>query len=216
MSYRSSSLARRLTPAAILRALVWTSALIAVGAAQMAAAPEPDPVPRRWQLEIIEGPLRVTSIEFEDGPQAFLYMTYTVTNNSGEDLLFAPSFEIATGENEVIRSGRGVPLAATKTIIESVQNPLVEDQISIIGQILQGKENAKDGIVIWPLTDMNTSELTVYGAGLSGETATVTPPGSGEKFVLRKTLMIRYRVSGTLESRGSTPLDVAERRWIMR
>ncbi|HYE01808.1 MAG TPA: hypothetical protein VD963_01100 [Phycisphaerales bacterium] len=192
-------------------------ALAIIGVAPLAAlAPEPDPVPRRWQLDLTEGPLRVILVNLPDGPRPFLYMTYMVVNNSGQDVMFAPSFELATAEHELLRSGRDVPLEATRQIIESLQNPLVEDQVAIIGTLLQGKENAKEGVVIWPVTDLDTPELTVYAAGFSGETATVTPPGAKEKYVLRKTLMIRHQVPGTLAGHGSAPLRVLERRWIMR
>ena len=52
--------------------------------------PEPDPIPRRWQLDVEVGPLRVATFDVKDeGKRAYFYMTYKVTNNSGEDLLFA-------------------------------------------------------------------------------------------------------------------------------
>ncbi len=69
-------------------------------------APEPDPIPRRWQLEIQPGPLRIATVDVKDeGPKAYFYMTYKVTNASGGDLLFAPSFDLATDQGDVLRSG---------------------------------------------------------------------------------------------------------------
>src|SRR5258707_477367 len=67
-------------------------------------APEPDPIPRRWQLSIEPGPLRIATVEVpNEGPKAFFYMTYKVTNTSGGDLLFAPSFDLATNNGDVLR-----------------------------------------------------------------------------------------------------------------
>jgi hypothetical protein len=182
-----------------------------------ALAPEPDPVPRRWQLEIDPGPLRIATVSLPDvGPRSYYYLTYTVMNNSGEDLLFAPAFELAT-DQEVLRSGRSVPLEVTREIQTRVQNSLVEDQISIIGQLLQGKENAKDGLVIWPANDLNPQDLTVYAAGFSGETAKVQGPDSKQTVILRKTLMLRYTVPGELTHRAGESLQLSEpARWIMR
>lgn len=59
-------------------------------------APEPDPVPRRWQLDVEVGPLRMAVVESEGPTQAYFYMTYKVTNASGGDLLLAPALELAT------------------------------------------------------------------------------------------------------------------------
>jgi len=216
---------RRHSAGAALSGLVAAVAMLTLSllAAAAVAAPEPEVVPRRWQLDIRPGPLRVTTIMVpvpgstsgEMMPRMFYYLPYTVTNKSGEDLLFAPSFELSTDEGELMRSGRGVPVEVTRQIIEGLQNPFVQDQISIIGQLLQGEENRKDGVVIWPVNETDVTEVVIYAAGFSGETATVEDP-DGKKVVLRKTLMIRYRVPGTLEGQGSTPLEPYETRWVMR
>lgn len=227
-----------------------------------AAAPEPNPVPRRWQLDVAVGPLRLATVETpEHGRRDYLYTFYKVVNNSGEDLLFAPMFELATDEGHLIRSGRGVPAAVTQELLRRLENPFLQDQISIIGVLLQGEENAKEGLVIWPAEGLKVDELSIYAAGFSGETVTLEIPvvealsapapaaGDGpelaaaaapartgttvirgaqaedpaaedgektRKVVLRKTLMLRYRIPGELGGRGSQAFPVAERRWIMR
>lgn len=201
--------------------LLRRSALVALlGLAPLAltaAAPEPDPVPRRWQLEIAPGPLRMVSIEVPNaGPRMFFYMTYSVVNNSGEDLLFAPSFELANGEGEILRSGRDVPQLVTESILESVQNPFAEDQIAMIGTLLQGRENGRDGVVIWPVTDANPERITIYAAGFSGETATVDSPRNSTRFVLRKTLRLDYETPGDLVHQRLDPIPLREKSWIMR
>lgn len=245
-----------LAPAAL------TAAFLTAPAA--AAAPEPNPVPRRWQLDVEVGPLRMATVETpEHGRRDYLYMAYEVVNNSGEDLLFAPMFELATDEGDLLRSGRGVPAAVTQELLRRLENPFLEDQISIIDVLLQGEENAKEGLVVWPAEGLKVDELSIYAAGFSGETVTLelpvappapeapaiaglaptpaptapeaaatTPPrihgappmddpaADGEektrKVVLRKTLMLRYRIPGELGGRGSEEFPVSERRWIMR
>ncbi len=184
-------------------------------------APEPDPVSRRWELKVDLGAMRVTTLPVavsggRTENRAFFYATYRVTNRSGADVLFAPSFEIAFGDGKPVRSGRDVPADVTKTLLTKMQNPLLQDQIAIIGPLLQGEENARDGLVIWSAESMDPEKLTMYAAGFSGETATVILPDTKTKAVLRKTLMVRYDTGGDLSGRGDKPLDPAVQRWIMR
>jgi hypothetical protein len=201
-----------------LTAVVMLAVLGSCGLVLTGAAPEPDPVPRRWQLDVEIGPVRVTTLKDREGnSKGYLYLTYTVVNNSKEDLLFAPSFEAAFGpEGKPVRSGRGVPAEITKQVKELTQNPDIQDQIAIIGQLLRGRENSKVGVVVWPLADANPTEISIYWSGFSGETTVVEKPDTKEKVTLRKTLMTRYTVPGTLIAQHSEPLVEAERRWIMR
>ena len=203
--------------------------VVAVAAAVMAvagvgsavAAPEPDPIPRRWQLAIEPGPLRVATVDVEgQGPKAYFYMTYTVTNTTDQDLLFAPSFDLANDQGDLQRSGRNVPAAVTRELLTRLENPYLEDQISIVGNLLQGEANAKDGLVAWPVETLSASEMSVYAAGFSGETRTVDirHPRTGQpaRHTLRKTLMLRFQTPGELRDQGSRPLEMTERRWILR
>lgn len=188
------------------------------GAVGMSAlAPEPEPVPRRWELQFDPGPLRVASVKVPDvGVRQYLYLTYRVTNNSGEDVFFAPSFDYADGEGNVSRSGRDVPQAVTSRLLEVVQNKYIQDQVQIIGDMLQGTAHAKDGLVIWPLADSNPSEIVVYVTGLSGESKTLSSPDGKDKFVVRKTARLEFEAPGSLDGRGSVPLELKSRSWIMR
>lgn len=189
------------------------------------AAPEPSPIPTRWELDIDAGPLRVGTVDVPGvGPRAYFYLTYKVTNNSGEDLYFAPSFELATDDGAVLRSGRGVPLAVVDVLQQRLNNPLLLDQISILGTLRQGEENAREGLVVWPADNMMVDEITVYAAGFSGETRRITPPDAAapspgqqpEEVVLRKTWMMTHLVPGELTGRGNTPLERTGARWILR
>lgn len=225
LSPRSSQRFAAPTLGALLRASAFTlaaaAALTAV-APLVALAPEPDPVPRRWQLEIEPGDLRMAIVDVKDPatgattPKSFLYMTYTVTNNSGQDLLFAPMFELSDGSGKILRAGRDVPQDVTSKLVADTQNPFMKDQIEIIGQFLQGEENARTGLVVWPLASLSPSKLTVYAAGFSGETNTVTSPDGKQQFVLRKTLMMDFDSPGSLQGQGSQAIPLKSKTWIMR
>ncbi|HRJ50189.1 MAG: hypothetical protein KF787_10930 [Phycisphaeraceae bacterium] len=184
-------------------------------------APEPDPVPRRWQLDVKLGPLRFASMDVPGtGPRAYFYMTYTVTNTSGADVLLAPAWDLATSDGHIIRSGRNVPASVTRELITRLENPYLQDQIDIIGILMQGEENAKDGLVVWTATDFRLDEISVYGAGFSGEAKPFdvlnTQTGEREKILLRKTIMARYQTPGDIERSSSDPFEPYEVRWIMR
>lgn len=202
----------------LARSLVALACLVlTVGA--FGFAPEPDPVPTRWQLQIDPGPLRVATVQTERGPRKYLYFTYTVTNYWGEDLLFFPDVELKTDDATVQRSGRDVPAAVQDEIIRRLNDPLLEDQISVVGQVLQGPENARTGLAIWPAIDLDVDEVVIFFAGLSGENkayVVTTPDGQRERFNLRKTLMLRYDTPGEFGYRDNEQLDLAERVWVMR
>lgn len=182
-----------------------------------ARPPEPDPVPRRWELSLDVGPMRVITIDVPGlGARKYLYLTYTVVNDSKQDVLLAPAFDLSLGRGEVIRGGRDVPQAVTSRVIAGLQDMLVQDSVGIIGEIGQGKENARRGVVIWPVTNYNPEQIVVYAAGFSGETKTVVSPDGKERYVLRKTARLEFRAPGELTGVGSMELELAGRSWIMR
>jgi hypothetical protein len=199
---------------------MFAAGLIGSATPMAVAAPEPDPVPRRWQLTVTPGPLRVTRVEHDGQSRLYYYMTYKVVNTSDTDLLFTPSFEMANDEGELKRSGRDVPAAVTAKILELLENPLLDDQINIVGTLLQGEENAKEGLVVWPVNTPHVRAIEVFGNGFSGETRTIDaydPQTKGKKRVtLRKTLMLRYQPLGETKPTGAENLPVIEQRWIMR
>jgi len=183
------------------------------------AAPEPSPVPRRWQLDVECAPLRTVVLNVNGERRAYFYLAYKVTNNSKDDVLLAPSWEMSTDTGTLTRSGREVPVAVTREIMNRLDNPYIEDQIGIVGNILRGPENAKEGVVVWPATDLHLNEVRIYGAGFSGENATVEIPGPNgkpEKKVLRKTLMLRYSMPGDITPGNGVEYTPDQSQWIMR
>lgn len=203
--------------------LRWLSCVVAglLGLAAAGLAPEPDPIPRRWQLNVSPGPLRVMTVDDGGGARQYLYFTYKVVNATGQDQLFAPSFELSSDASLVQRSGRDVPAAVTRAILDSLGNPLLKDQISIVGPLLQGEANAEEGLVVWPVQSGRMSEISIYGAGFSGETRAIEvknpSTGATDRIMLRKTLVMRYQMPGEIVDRGSEPFPLAESpRWVLR
>lgn len=181
------------------------------------AAPQPDPVPRRWELTVEPGPLRTATLRIPgEGERSFYYFTYSVTNNTGADQTLAPIFELYTDDGEIRRSNRNVPRDAVRQLLQKLRNPLLEDEITIQGTIFPGRENAKDGLVVWPVGDLGIDEVTIFAQGFSGETRKYTRPDTGEEVILRKTLTLRHKVPGELNPNSSRPIERTEERWILR
>lgn len=209
---------RPMSSSATFAVLMVAMATVLLGVLGM--APEPDPIPRRWQLTIEPGPLRVAVLKDDEGSWAqYFYLTYKVTNSSKQDLLFTPSFELVTDDGVIRRSGRGVRSEITRQVLDSLDSPFLQDQIGVVGMILQGEANAKEGVVIWPVDDPRITDLSVFAAGFSGEMRNLEvkqPDGTSSRVVLRKTLMLSYQAPGEVRNMGAQPIPLLEKQWIMR
>ena len=195
-----------------------TPRLAALGAVLMTCAvwafPEPASVPYRWELDFRPGPLRLY-VDPVDGT-AWWHFTYAVVNRTGDDQLWAPSFVLFTDAGEILVSGRDVPSSVETDLCSLMGNELMQTQNEIIGEIFQGPEHAKEGVVVWPARQTDVNELSLFIAGVSGETTRINNPLSGEEVILRKTLQRDYLIRGKALARGSKPLELMQQRWILR
>ena len=197
------------------RRFVFGLLAVLVLASGLLAYPKPARVPYRWQLEFESGDLRLYVDDVTGA--AYWYFTYQVTNRTGRDQLWAPRFTLFTDAGEIMVSGNGVPVRITRDILDLLGNELLQNQNESIGDLLQGPEHAREGLVIWPARDVSVNELNLFIRGISGETARVNNPLSGEVVVLYKTLHREYLIPGDALSRGSTPIDlVPQEEWILR
>jgi hypothetical protein len=187
------------------------AAVICVGAF---AYPKPAAVPYRWQLNFQPGDLRLF-VDPVDG-RAYWYFTYTVTNRTGSDQLWAPTFTLFTDEGEILYSGRDLPTRVENAIRVLLGNDLMETQNEVIGDLLQGREHAKDGLVVWAARNTSVNEVSLFAAGISGETARVLNPLTGQEMILRKTLHRRYLVRGDALARRSKPVELIDEEWVLR
>ena len=189
---------------------------LAVGALSglAGAYPEPAAVPFRWELDFTPGDLRLY-VDDQEGA-AYWYFTYVVVNRTGEDQIWAPSFVLFTDHGEILGSGRNVPTRVEEDIRSLLGNELMETQNEAIGDLFQGREHAKDGLAVWPARATSVNEVSMFVAGLSGETARVVNPVTDEEVILRKTLQRDYIIRGDALARGSRPVEYLEERWILR
>ena len=185
-----------------------------------ASAPQPEPVPTRWEFDLAPGAMRIAELTAPDGSrQSYFYLTYRVINYSGRDRIFAPSFLLAGDQGTPVRSG--APAWAVQEIQRRLGDPLLEDQLSIVDVLLQGFDNARFGVVLWPAGRMDVDEVRVFAAGFSGESTdyyTVDrESGRRVRHTLRKTRMLTYAVPGDIRGdRPSRPLELSGSQWVMR
>lgn len=200
-------------------ALAWT--------AIAPAAPKPAviPIPGTWQLDLeLHGnplPVEVT-MPGDEKPTRFWYLLYTVTNNTGNDITFYPQFELISDNLRLIDGNRGLlkPIYAAVRDLYATTIPLLEPYSMVAGKILQGQDNARDSLAIFPEFDPNATTVRIFFSGLSNEVVQINHPvdidkntNQPKKVLLKKTLVLEYQVSGPP---GQRSLLYRNRYWIMR
>lgn len=170
-------------------------------------------------MDVTAGPMRL-HVDPETGVP-YWYFIYKVVNNTGEDQRFAPKLELVDDEGRITVSGQGVPSEITRTLLRQLNNPLIEDQNTILGDILQGEANAKEGLVVFEVTKLSSKELFLYMSNVSSERQG-TRDANGNPAELRRHFMVAYRVPGDAKARGSQELELLDEgkepnpRWIWR
>lgn len=183
-------------------------------AMSLGAHPKPAAVPYRWELDFTPGDLRVWTDPSDGKP--YWFFTYTVANKTGREQVWAPAFTLLTDQGEILSSGKDVPLRVVNSLVALLGNDLLETQNAIIGELLQGKEHARDGLVVWPMPTTELTEISMFVRGLSGETAKVTNPATKKDVILHKTMQRDYLIPGNVLDRGSEPAELVKQEWIFR
>jgi hypothetical protein len=193
-------------------------AVILAAAPSVFSYPEPSLVSSSWQLDFSHGTPRKIAVQLpgETVPRLYWYMTYKVTNNTGEDRLFVPKFTIYNNRGEIIQAGRGISPTVFDKIHREQRNPLLESPIEVVGRLLQGEDNARESVAIWPASEDDIDEMRIFIGGLSGETARVEDPVTGETVILRKTRVLDYATPGADVYRVDKSIALQHESWVMR
>ncbi len=179
------------------------------------AAPEPSVVPVSWELTFKHGPVERLTMPVDGKSKTFWYMRYTVINNSGKDILFTPDFQLVTDTGKVSDGFKNVPNTVFPKIKELYKNALLQSPNNILGKLLQGDDNAKDGVMIFADVDPEGRQFQIFVSGLSGETAEVQNPITKESVVLQKTLILDYSVPGQAIGINPQP-KLKSVHWVMK
>ncbi|MCC6680696.1 MAG: hypothetical protein IT445_07320 [Phycisphaeraceae bacterium] len=199
--------------------LLGCTMLLAVLAWQNAAPAfeEAGAVPRGWQLDFTHDQPRTLAVTLPDGSvRWYWYMAYKVVNNTGEDRLFIPEIIIATDAGDILTAGQNVPAAVYPAVANKLNNSLLESPAQVVGKILQGPDYARESVAIWPAADHDVDELSIFIGGVSGETATVKNPITGEDVLVRRSRMITYATPGTVIKPEDQPVKLVAETDVMR
>jgi hypothetical protein len=189
------------------------------------AEPKPSPYPITWEFEFTHGPLRRVMVKTpgSDVAQPYWYMTYTVTNNTDQERIFLPVFEMMTKDGKVVRSDRNIPAVVFDVIKTREKIRFLEPYPQIAGELRLGEDQARDGVAIWPEPMPEMGQFSVFVGNLSGE-ATVFKNAQGEPVkdaegkpvILRKTLRLNYLIRGDEVYPGEDPVALLGKEWVMR
>ncbi len=192
------------------------------------AAPQPErvPDPGIWTVEVRYEHPQMIELKTQDTGQVrrFWYVLMTATNNSGRDIDFYPLCELMTDTLQIIPQGASVAPAVIEQIklLHQSQYPFLEGIAQTSNRLLQGENNAKELVMVWPDFDPNAREFSIFVGGLSNETAVIDHPnekdqnGNPKKIYLRKTLQLDYTIPGEARFRDDRKIEFLEKSWVMR
>lgn len=182
-----------------------------------AEAPKPSIYPVSWELKFDHGtPTRVVvSVPNAPAPQAYWYITYTATNNTGKERMFLPVLEMLTEDGKVTRSDKLVPQAVVDVIRKHEGNKFIEGGMQVSGEIRLGEDQSKYGVAVWAEPMLEMGRFSIFVGGLSGEYTTVKT--DGKDTILRKSLRLNYWISGDDVYPGEDKVNAAKAEtWVMR
>jgi hypothetical protein len=206
---------RRPLLASLMAAMVCAGMALAFQGRSTLAVPEPSRVPISWELAFRHGNLERVFVTIKGKDEAFWFMRYTVTNNTGKDILFTPSFELGAETGTVLEAFKNVPNTVFEKIKTNFNNPLLISPNDIHGRLLQGEDNAKDGVVMFPALDPEARNFRLFVMGLSGETVDVENPITHKKVILQKSLELDFNVPG--QAVGIEPkCTLTATKWVMK
>ncbi len=166
-------------------------------------------------LELRPGSLMLVT----DAPtgQRYWVFNYTIVNKSGKTRRFSPRFDLLMGGGEILSGGSDVPAEVSRRLQRAVAKPEAIDQFQIMGEILEGEANAREGFVVWPAKG-DSKEVTLFVTGVSAAFDRVKDPATGKETLVRRTWTRTYAVPGTADPRVSSEatFDPLKDAWIMR
>ena len=199
--------------------------LVALSTPTRAEYPKPSKYPISWQLKFDHGmPQRIVlKVPGKPDPQAYWYMTYTVTNESNQEQTYLPIFEFLTSDGKVVRSDNMVSATVFNAIKAREKKDLMEPWTRLGGELLIGADQAKDGVAIWPEPALRMENFSIFVSGLSGEAVhlknddgTEVKTADGKPIILRKTLQLNYHIRGDEVFPGEDEVNEKAEDWVMR
>jgi hypothetical protein len=186
-----------------------------------------------WTLDITyETPQPVISYGKDGEKQVFWYVIYTVTNNTGADRQYVPSFLLFTNNGVLTRAGVHPEIFKKVQQERAAKYKFLENAADMVAvgntKIHMGADNARTGMAIFSEIDRAATKFTVFVEGLSGEYVErpdnrslkkpePTRPVENDKVIrLRKTLALAYNFPGDKWWRNLDVPVFATKKWTWR
>lgn len=193
-------------------------------------ATDPSGGGRSWQLDVkFHDPQRI-SLRLPGNAEytTYWYILYEVTNNTGQDRQFFPSFRLVTDTLRVVEGGADIHPLVYDTIAarHKEEFPFLAPPAKAAGLLLQGEANARASAMVFRTFDPEADGFTIYAAGFSGRIERMGNPAFNAKekesrdnprfFILRRTLAIQYELPGDPSTRSKATPIRRTREWVMR
>ena len=142
--------------------------------------------------------------------------TYAIANRTGKTQRFSPRFDLLMGDGTILEAGLGVPVDVARRLRASCASAQALDQFQVMGDLLDGEANAKEGFVAWPARG-DARQFTLFVAGPSRAFDRVEGP-NGSKTIVRRTWCRDFSAPGTADPRTTVEagFDPIRDRWVMR
>jgi hypothetical protein len=200
--------------------LIFSALTLAVATpARAGKYPEPSIYPIKWEFDFKHGtPRRVVVNSI-----GYWYLSYTVTNNTGQEQLWAPDFKMMASDGSIIQSDRNIPAEVFDRIKGMEKNRFLQPANQVSGSLRQGPDQARDGVAIWKEPNPRMGNFKIFVGNLSGEYAILkdddgkemkTP--DGDPMIVRKTLELDYAVYGDEFYPEHHEVHELGHQWVMR
>ena len=224
---------RRSRAVAVAALACAATALLPRPAAAVPDFPVPSPYPISWQFDFTHGlPTRIAvDVPGSITPKGYWYMTYTVTNNGDKEQRFYPEADLVTDDGKVHPADRNIPQRVFDEIKGAERNPRLESFLTLNGPLRLGPAESRDGVAIWPETNLRMDHFQIYFGGLSGEAVSLKKGDDGKLvrattadvvrsptglITLRKTLQLNFFIRGDEVFPGEDQVNVEPEEWVMR
>ncbi len=182
------------------------------------AYPEPSLASRAWQFDFnYAAPRPVAVKDSTGGVRWYWFLAYKLVNRTDTERFFVPEVVIADDEGNIIEPTRNLDPSVFAAIRDKLNNPLLERPDQVLDKVLRGEDYARESVVAWPASvDAKPAEVSLFITGLSGESADVADPVTGQKVTLRKTLQLTYQMPGRPDSPQAQEVIFKSETWVMR
>lgn len=202
----------------------------AIGTGAAFGEPKPTVTPAAWALRFTYHDPQSIHLRLPGDPyeSTFWYVLYSVTNDSGEEVLFYPTFDIVAEDLSVVEGGANI----SPSVYEAIKarhrktHPFFVNPSEVYGPLPQGEDHARSSAIAFRLPAPGVNHFTLYVGGLSGDIVKTRNlrfnreagecPANLQFFTLRKTLAVSYELPGDATTRAAGRPKRVKEEWVMR